>query len=125
MRRKIRRSVDIILTAVGIAIIFCTVLFSASLTLQVQILAALMGVLLMEVGVWGLSSRIYSSERKYTGLREEGDNILNLVRELHAAAVAKDRGDEDARRFQATLQEMHTSVERMASLAGSEDNPPG
>ncbi len=75
----------------------------------------------MEAGVWGLSSKIFPSGRRYSALRAEGDNVLHLIRELNAAAIAKDRGVEDAKRFQSTLEEMHNSVSRMAELAAKED----
>ncbi len=75
----------------------------------------------MEVGVWGLSSRIFPSERRFNALRGEGDNVLHLIRELNSAAISKDRGLEDAKRFQAILEEMHNSVSRMAELAVKEN----
>ena len=48
--------------------------------------------------------------------------MIDLIRELNAAAIAKDRGEEDVMRFQNTLALMHESVKRMAELAALEKN---
>ena len=122
MRRNIRRTIDIGLTGIGIGIIFTAVLLSASLTIQMQLPLALAGVLLMEAGVWGLSSKVFPSERRYIELRAEGDNIIQLIRRLNAAAIARDEGADSEGRFQATLDEMHNSVKRMAELASRESD---
>lgn len=121
MKHSIRRTLDIALTALGIGLVFTAVILGNSLDISVQLPLALFGVLLMEAGIWGLSAKLVPSSRKYSGLREEGDNMLQLIRELNAAAIAKDRGDEDAKRFQDTLQRMHDSVSRMSELAARED----
>ena len=111
------------LTGLGIGVIFTAVLISSALTLQMQLLLALIGVLLMEVGVWGLSNKLFPSERRYTELREEGDSIIQLIRQLNAAAVARDQGVDADDRFQSTLDEMHDSVKRMSELASRENGP--
>lgn len=121
MTRNIRRKIDIMLTGLGIGIIFTAILLSASLTIQIQMPMALFGVLLMEAGVWGLSNKLFPSDRRFSRLRHEGNHMLDLVRELNAAAIAKDTGEEDAKRFQATLEAMHNSVIKMSELAGVED----
>lgn len=120
MRRNIRQSIDIGLTALGIAIIFTAVILSSSLSVQMQLPIALVGVLLMEAGVWGLSSKVFPSERRYIDLRAEGDNIIQLIRQLNAAAIAREQNGGDDTQFQATLDEMHDSVKRMAELASRE-----
>ena len=121
MKRNIRRSIDLGLTGLGIGIIFTAVILSGSLEIELQLPIALLGVLLMEAGVWGLSSKLFPIERRYSSLRDEGDKMIQLIRELNAAAIAKDTGAEDAKRFQATLERMHDSVQRMSDLAAKED----
>ena len=111
------------LTGLGIGIIFTAVLLSSTLTIQMQLPIALVGVLLMEAGVWGLSSKVFPSERRYGDLRAEGDKIIQLIRQLNNVAVARDRGADDDGSFQATLDEMHDSVKRMAELASRESGP--
>jgi len=122
LRRNIRRSIDMMLTLAGILVIFGSVFFANTIGVQALFLLVLFGVLIMEIGVWGLSSRLLPSERKFSRLREEGDNMITLIRELNASAIAKDRGEEDAKRFQQTLASMHDSVVRMAELAAHQDD---
>lgn len=120
MKRKIRRGIEITLPLLGMGIIFGSVLFGPN-SLQLQVLLVLIGVLILEAGVWGLTSGILPNERRYLALREEGDHFMGLIRLLNAAAVASDAGEEDDTRFQETRAKMHTSVERMAELAGQDD----
>jgi len=120
VKRKIRRGIEITLPLLGMGIIFGSVLFGPN-SLQLQVLLVLIGVLILEAGVWGLTSGILPNERRYLALREEGDHFMGLIRLLNAAAVASDAGEEDDTRFQETRAKMHTSVERMAELAGQDD----
>jgi hypothetical protein len=78
----------------------------------------LVGVLLLEAGVWGLVGGVLPSERRHPELREEGDHFLDLVRQLSAAAVARDDGTEDDASYREALAAMHSSVDRMGQLAG-------
>ncbi len=117
MKRNIRRNIDAGLTGLGIAVIFSSIILGTSLDIRAQMPIALLGVLLMEAGIWGLASKLVPNQRKYTGLRSEGDNMLQLIRELNAAAIAKERGEEDSKRFQETLAAMHESVLKMSTLA--------
>ena len=48
--------------------------------------------------------------------------MFELIRELNATAIAKDRGEEDAGRLQDRLHKMHESVTRMANLAAHDDS---
>ena len=123
MKRNIRQVIDFALTGVGIGVIFTAVLLGTSIGVRLQLPIALIGVLLMEAGVWGLSGKVFPSERSFINLRDEGDNIIQLIRELNSAAVARDRGSEDDRRFQSTLDEMHASVARMSEFASHRTNP--
>ena len=77
----------------------------------------------MEVGVWGLSSMVFPNERRYIELRQEGDSIIQLIRQLNAAALVRDQGEDAEDRFQAALDEVHGSVHRMAELAARENGP--
>jgi len=119
LRRHIRRSIDLGLTMLGIGIIFTAILLGGSLNIQTQLVIALLGVLLMEAGVWGLSSKVFPSERRYIDLRAEGDNIIQLIRELNAAAVTRGNDANDDS-FQGILEEMQNSVKRIAEKASRE-----
>ena len=120
MRRQIRRNFDICLTGLGVGIIIVAVILGGSLDIRVQLPIALLGVLIMEAGVWRISTKLFPNERRYNGLRAEGDNMIELIRELNSAAIGRETGQEDARRFQETLQAMHDSVVKMAELAAEE-----
>jgi hypothetical protein len=120
LKKNIRRNIDLALTAVGIAVVFSVIILGTSLDVRAQMPIALIGVLLMEARIWGLSSKFIPNQRKYTSLREEGDRMLDLIRELNSAAIAKEIGTEDAKRFQITLEAMHTSVLKMSELASDE-----
>jgi hypothetical protein len=120
LKRNIRRNIDAGLTGLGIAVIFSSIILGTSLDIRAQMPIALLGVLLMEAGIWGLASKLVPNQRKYTKLRTEGDNMLQLIRELNAAAIAKERGEEDSKRFQDTLAEMHDCVVKMSNLANVE-----
>ena len=122
MKRNIKRQFDLGLTGLGIGIIFSSVILGGSLDIQAQLPLALLGVLLMEAGVWGLSQKLFPNERRYNSLREEGDRMISLIRELNHAAIAQSKGQEDAKRFQATLQKMHDSVMQMSELASKADD---
>lgn len=123
MKRNIRRQLDIALTGLGIGLIFVAVLLGGSLEIQMQLPIALLGVLLMEAGVWSLSGKVLPNQRRFNRLREEGDRLIQLLRELNEAAIARRRGDDEsvASRFDPVLDEMHESVNRMAKLAGYTD----
>ncbi|MFT6094090.1 MAG: hypothetical protein ACJA2Q_001992 [Pseudohongiellaceae bacterium] len=120
MRKSIRRNIDLVLTAVGIAVVFSAIILGTSLDVRAQVPIALIGVLLMEAGIWGLSAKFVPNQRRYTSLRNEGDRMLDLIRELNSAAIAKEIGTEDAKRFQITLEAMHNSVLKMSELASVE-----
>ena len=117
MKRKIRRGLEIAIPLLGMSIIFLSVLFGPE-SLQMQVLLVLVGVLILEAGVWGLTSGLLPNERHYVALREEGDHFIELIRALNAAAVVQKEGREDDGSFGRALQKMHGSVDRMGELAG-------
>ena len=119
MKRKIRRAIEISMPLLGMGIIFGSVLFGPP-SLQLQVFLVLVGVLILEAGVWGLTSGLLPNERRYLALRAEGDHFLGLIRILNQAAVQRDKGEENDTRFRSTRAEMHTSVERMGKLAGKD-----
>ncbi len=118
MARKLRRILHMIVPAVGMALVIGAVLFGESLAIQLFLVLA--GLLLTEAGLWRLADPILPDERKYVALRSEADHFMTLVRQLNAAAVALDEGDERGSRFAIDeLQtEMHRSIDRMVSFAG-------
>ena len=118
VKRKLRKAIEVVLPLLGMGIIFGSVLFVSPNNLQIQVFLVLFGVLILEAGVWGLTRAILPNERFYLALREEGDHFLGLIRVLNDAAVARDSGHESDARFRDTRARMHTSVDRMAQVAG-------
>ena len=119
MRRKIRRVLEVALPVLGMGIIFGSVLYDPG-SLQLQVLLVLLGILILEAGVWGLANRLLPDERRYIALREEVEHFIVLVPQLNAATVAKNAGTEDDARYRDTLQQMHASVKRMGEVAGQD-----
>lgn len=91
---------------------------AAPTILQVQIWVAivLFGVLLNQVGVWGLASRVFGGRRKYLKLRAEVTLFLSKVSELNTARVQE--REDDVERL---VEEMQESVRRMQAVAGLEE----
>lgn len=116
--RKIRRLVHLLVPAVGMALVIGAVLFGEQLA--VQLFLVLAGLLLTEAGLWRLADPILPDERKYMALRVETDHFTALVRQLNAAALALDDGDDQGSRFalDEVQTEMHRSVDRMVNFAG-------
>jgi hypothetical protein len=121
VKRRLRKAIEFGLPIVGMLTVFGSLLFVPSNLLQIQVFVVLIGVLILEAGVWGLTTGILPNERRYISLREEGDHFLVLIRALNKAAVEKNRkGQASSEEFREAVSHMHASVERMASVAGDE-----
>ena len=71
MKRTIRRGMEIVIPLLGMGIIFGSVLFGPN-SLQLQVLLVLIGVLILEAGVWGPHERDLPSERRYLACAKKG-----------------------------------------------------
>jgi hypothetical protein len=121
VKRRLRKAIEFGLPIVGMLTVFGSLLFVPSNLLQIQVFVVLIGVLILEAGVWGLTTGILPNERRYLSLREEGDHFLVLIRALNKAAVEKNlEGLASSEEFREAVSHMHASVERMASVAGDE-----
>ncbi len=119
--RVIRKAVELGMPVLGMVTVFAAVLLIPPANLQVQLVVVLVGVLLIEAGVWGLTKPFLPNERYYLSLREEVDDFIDLVRQLNTAAIDKRSGREaSAEAFDQTLEELHASVRSMGRLAGVE-----
>lgn len=122
MKRKVRRGIDVGLPLLGMAVIFGSVLFGSPSQLQIQVILLLVGVLILEAGVWGVTNALLPNERRYPALRQEADHFLDLVRQLNSAAIAKEEDRREGyKRFRNCLDQMRSSVDRMAKVAGQSD----
>lgn len=124
--RTLRRTLHLLVPAVGVALILGAVLFGERLAVQLFLVVA--GLMLTEAGLWRLADPILPDERRYLALRTETDHFTALVRQLNAAALALSQGDERGSRFalDEVRREMHRSVDRMVAFAGKteEEAPP-
>jgi hypothetical protein len=107
------------LPVAGMIVVFGAVLFLEDR--RTMILVVLLGILLIEAGVWKLSNPFLPTERRFNALRLEVDQFMELVRELNGSAIEALSGEGNASawaRFRNTLATMHASVERMGEAAG-------
>lgn len=122
--RTIRKAVELGTPIVGMITVFAAVLLIPPANLQVQLVTVLVGVLLIEAGVWGLTNPFLPNERQFLSLREEVDDFIDLVRQLNKAAVEKriheENADDANGAFEEALADLHSSVRRMGQLAGVE-----
>ncbi len=119
--RRFRRLLNYALPILGMCVAFAGVLFVDG---DVgTLLTVLAGILLVEAGVWNLANPFLPSARKYTSLRTEVDEFIQLVRGLNTAAIGvREIGGETEREsFRESLLRMHASVDRMGELAGVAD----
>lgn len=118
--RRIARISDQALPIVGVVVIFAGVAFLHARWMQ--ICAALVGLLLVEAGIWNLASVVGIRERRYQKLRNEVDRFLSLVRSLNGTARSAVEHPAAAREaVDAVLARMHASVDRMGAVAADED----
>ena len=95
-------------------------------TVLQRTLWAVLGVVLMEAGIWRITQSIFPDERSYRPLRKETDYFITLVRRLNRAAVDAGRGSVAAEEeFARVHDEMLHSVERMRHLAGQTETQLG
>src|SRR5688572_2005648 len=77
----------------------------------------MLGVLMIDAGIWKLTQPLLPNERRYKGLRREVDGFIKLVRRMNAAALEAQRSGHNEN-LERTIAEMHRAVDRMEQLAG-------
>ncbi len=119
--RWLRKTFDVGLPIVGMFLVFLAALGVEDI--QMRIVLILIGLLLIEVGVWKLANPLYPNERRFHHLRTEVNQFVNLARELNEAALKSRSHPSDTleNRMDAILASMRRSVDRMADVAGKED----
>jgi hypothetical protein len=121
--RKLRKILALGSTLLGTVLVFLAILVPAiSQHLQLQVLVVLVGVLIIEAGVWRLTSAVLPEERKYAALRTEVNAFVERVRLLNAHGVKLQTRDDEVTRedFRETLNALHAAVDRIAEVAGRE-----
>jgi len=122
--RNLRKLIAVGFPILGITLVFTAILVPAiSLNLQLQIGVVLVGLLIIEAGVWRLTEKILPNERKYLALRTEVDDFIDRIRVLNAQGgkLRVQETDAELEAFRETVAALHASVDRMAELAGREE----
>lgn len=115
--RRIRLSFHLLLTVAGTLTVLWAV-YSIEPLLE-RVLYAVLGMVLMEAGIWRITRSIFPDERSFRPLRKETDYFVGLVRRLNRHAIAARRGVEGAEEeLDRVHGEMLHSVDRMRQLAG-------
>ena len=117
--RRLRRAVELGLPVVGVVLVLSAVVFFPR-SLLVQLGIVLVGLVLIEAGIWNLASPVLPSERKFVALRREVDGFILLVRRLNRAtlALASDPTATNRAKLLEVRDEMLESVRRMEEAAG-------
>ena len=121
--RKLRKILALGSTLLGTVLVFLAILLPAiSLHLQLQVVVVLLGLLIIEAGVWRLTSAVLPEERRYAALRTEVNAFVERVRLLNAHGVKLQTRDDEVTRedFRETLNALHAAVDRIAEVAGRE-----
>jgi hypothetical protein len=118
--RTLRQVMDIALPLAGTGIILGVALFRQELQGTAFIV---LGVFLVEVGIWKLAHKLLPEQRKYHALRAQADQFLTLVRQLNTAAlrVKENNTPENFQAVEEIRQKMQHMVDRMAAVAGKTD----
>ena len=121
--RRIRRAVELGLPIVGVVLVLAAVLFFYQ-NLYVQIAIVLLGLVLIEAGIWNLASPVLPSERRFMALRREVDGFILLVRRLNRATLelASEPTPQHRAKLLQVRDEMLESVRRMEQVAGQADD---
>lgn len=120
--RRLRKTVEIGLPIIGVLLVLAAVLFLFH-NLYLQIAVVLVGLVLIEAGVWNLANPILPSERRYLALRDEVDLFIRLVRRLNRTAleVASEPTPHNRAKLLGVRDEMMESVRRMEEYAGRQE----
>lgn len=122
--RMLRKTIELGLPILGVVLVLAAVLFFPNLYIQIAIV--LIGLVLIEAGIWNLAAPILPSERKYMALRNEVDAFIRLVRRLNRAALelTSEATPQNRTRLLQVRDEMMESVRRMETYAGRSEELP-
>ena len=118
--RRFRKLIDVSIPIIGAVVVFLAVLLIPDFNLQERLVTVLIGILMIEAGVWKLTSPFLPSERRFVELRKEVDGFILLVRDLNEAGLEARASDTSGSwlRVRGVMDAMHGSVEHMGELAG-------
>ncbi len=101
------------MAVVGVVVVLVPVVTLADAAWQIA--TVVVGLVLIEAGVWNVARHLAPEDRKFGALRREVESFLEDVRELNLYAIASDpEGIEEMRG------RLHERVDVMAEVAGDE-----
>lgn len=113
-RRTVNRYVPLVGVTIGLVLILSGLaVVDANPELYMRVI---IGIVMVVAGYFYAQHPFLSSERKYSGLRDEVDNFVDLVRRLNRTAIAIGGGPE----FDELTTAMRASLARIEELAGKE-----
>lgn len=116
--RHLRKGFDIGLPLIGVMIILGAVLFLREI--RTQIAVVMVGIVLIEAGVWKIAHQLLPNDRRYYALRYEINALIALSRDLNEAALATKVEDtpENQRAFDEIREAMHRAIDQISDVAG-------
>jgi hypothetical protein len=108
---------DIGLPLAGVVIILSAILFLQEIRSQISVV--LIGIILIESGIWKISNRILPDDRKFFYLRSEIDTFIILYRQLNSAAVKLNNNNsaENEKVFNNIRDDLENCLERIVETA--------
>jgi hypothetical protein len=102
-------------------LVFAAVVLIRNLTLQIGLV--LLGLLIIDAGIWKLTQPLLPNERQHNALRMEVNNFLTLVRRLNEIALSQNEHASPASRaaFRDAVNALHDAVDRIERQAGKTD----
>ncbi len=86
--QRLRDVIDRLVIYSGVLLVLGTMIFTEASTQQT--IFVLLGLLLLQLGVWQVASRLLPSARRNHLLREEVNQFVNQVREMYRLANANE-----------------------------------
>ena len=116
--RNLRKYLDVGLPMLGVIVILSTVLFLRDIRAQIAVI--MIGIILIEAGVWKLAHQLLPNDRRFHALRTEIDNFIALSRQLNESAILMklENNAENVSNFEDLKTKMHEVVENISEVAG-------
>lgn len=116
--RALRNAITFAVPVAGMIMVLTAVLVVTSP--RTELALVVLGLLLVEGGVWRVAGPVLPNERRYLALRAESIRFIAMIRQLNAAAIsAREQKTPGARQtLEETTRAMHRSVDRMVAVAG-------
>ncbi len=86
--QQLRNVIDRLVIYTGVLLVLGTMLFTKASAMQIPLVVA--GLLILQLGVWRVASRLLPNARRNHLLREEVNQFVKHVREMYRAANAQE-----------------------------------